>query len=333
MTRRHPSRRARVPIPSLADVVRQLERIERDGGEGTVSLPDDVELPVTSLDKPYFPDDGYTKGDVMRFYLRVAPALLPAIAHRPLVLRRYPGGITGPSFHQHDPGANTPDGVRVERVVGEPGTAPERRLVGGDPNRAIGEALATLLYTVQLGTIPMNVWHSRVGSITTPDYAVLDLDPDPKAGFARVVQVARLVHEALVARGLDSVPKTSGSRGIHMLIPLPAKSTFDDSAALAEEVASDVARRHPDVATVERSLDERRPGTVYVDHLQNAAGKTLAAVFAVRAKPGAPVSTPLTWRQVNATLHPERYTMATVARRRTALMERWRASMEGCLAQ
>jgi bifunctional non-homologous end joining protein LigD len=334
MTPRHPSRRARVPIPTaVRDVVAQLAKIERDGGDGTVRLPDDVTLDVTSLGKSYFPDDGYTKGDVMRFYLRVAPALLPAIAHRPLVLRRYPGGIEGPSFHQHDPGANTPDGVRVEEVVGEPGSAPERRLVGGDPDRRLGEAIATLLYTVQLGTIPVNVWHSRVGSIATPDYAVLDLDPDPKAGFAGVIKVARLVHDVLVERDLTGVPKTSGSRGIHMLIPLPARSTFDDSAALAEEVATEVARRRPELATVERSLDERRKGTVYVDHLQNAAGKTLAAVFAVRAKPGATVSTPITWRQVTGALRPERFTIETVARRRTSLMERWRDAMAECIGR
>lgn len=344
MTPRHPSPRARVPSPRprrgaggrgdpLPEVVAQLDRIERQDGGGTLRLPDDVELPVTSLDKPYFPDDGYTKGDVMRFYLRVAPALLPAIAGRPLVLRRYPGGIAGPSFHQHDPGERTPAGVRVEQVVVERGSAPERRLVGGDPHRALGQAIATLLYAVQLGTIPMNVWHSRVGSIASPDYAVLDLDPDADAGFGGVVRVARLVHEALVARGLDSVPKTSGSRGIHMLIPLPPRATYDASAALAEEVAAEVAERHPALATVERSLDDRPPGTVYVDHLQNAAGKTLAAVFAVRARPGATVSTPLTWRQVTGALRPERYTIATVARRRAALMERWRSAMADCLGR
>jgi len=332
MRRRHPSPRARVPLPCGArDVVAQLAKIERDGGDGTLRLPDDVTLDVTSLGKTYFPKEGYTKGDVMRFYLRVAPALLPAIAHRPLVLRRYPGGIAGPSFHQHDPGANTPPGVRVEDVVVERGSAPERRLVGGDPDRRLGEAMATLLYTVQLGTIPVNVWHSRVASITTPDYAVLDLDPDAKAGFAGVVQVARLVHEVLVERDLTSVPKTSGSRGIHMLIPLPARSTFDDSAALAEEVATEVARRRPDLATVERSLDARRPRTVSLDHLQTAARKTPAAVFAVRAKPGATVSTPLTWRQVTRALQPERFTIETVARRRTSLMARWREGMADCI--
>lgn len=328
--RPRPARRGAGADPYAA-LVAQLDRIERDGGDGDLRLPDDVTLHVTSLDKVYFPGPGYTKGDVMRFYARLAPALLPAIAHRPLVLRRYPEGIDGTSFHQHDPGARTPAGVRVEQVIAERGSAPERRLVGGDPKRALGEALATLLYTVQLGTIPVNVWHARVGAIDTPDYAVLDLDPDAKAGFAGVVHVARAVHAELVARGLESVPKTSGSRGIHMLIPLPAGTSWDESAALAEEVATAVAARHPTRATVERALEGRPRGTVYVDHMQNAAGKTLAAVFSVRARPEATVSTPLTWRQVTATLRADRFTMATVARRRTDLMARWRTAMAECL--
>jgi bifunctional non-homologous end joining protein LigD len=306
-----------------AAAVSALDRIERDGGDGDLELPGGVTLHVTSLDKVYFPEHGYTKGDVMRFYARLAPALLPAIADRPLVLRRYPEGIDRPSFHQHDPGARTPSGVRVEKVVGEPGTPAERRLVGADPARRPGEALATLLYTVQLGTIPVNVWHSRVRSIASPDYAVLDLDPDEKAGFAGVLTVAKLVHATLVSRGLYSVPKTSGSRGLHMMIPLPRRSSFDDAAALAEEVATEVARAHPELATVERALDARPAGTVYVDHLQNAAGKTLAAVFAVRARPDATVSTPLTWRQVTRALRPERFTIASVARQRATLMARW----------
>jgi bifunctional non-homologous end joining protein LigD len=312
----------------LKDVVAQLDRIERDGGSGELRFPhEDLTLPVTSLGKTYFPEPGLTKGDVMRFYVRLAPALLPAIADRPLVLRRYPNGVAGPSFHQHDPGEHTPESVRVAEVPEADGST-ERRLVGGDPERSLGQALATLLYSVQLGAIPVNAWHSRVGSLDTPDYAVLDLDPDPKAGFARVIEVGRAVHAELERRGLRSAPKTSGSRGVHMLIPLAPGTTFDESAALAEEVATAVARAHPKIATVERGIDERPRGTVYVDHMQNAAGKTLVAVFSVRARPEATVSTPLTWRQVSRTLDPNRYTIATVTRQRAALMSRWRAAMD-----
>jgi bifunctional non-homologous end joining protein LigD len=255
----------------------------------------------------------------MRYYARMAPVLLPELAGRPLALRRYPGGIEGDSFFQHDPGEHTPDAVRTAYVRVETGVE-ERRLIGGE--------LATLLYTVQLGSIPVNAWHSRVGTLDAPDYAVLDLDPGPEATFRRVVDVARRVHAELGRQGLVGVPKTSGSRGIHILVPLPPETGYDVAARVAEEVATAVAEGAPEVATVERSLADRPPGTVYVDHMQNAYGKTLAAVFTARARPGAPVSAPLSWRQVTAALDPKRWTVATVPRQRQALAERWRGQME-----
>ena len=307
---------------AFASIVDQLRRIEREGGDGTLTLAGGVSLEVTSLDKPYFPEDGVTKGGVMRYYARLAPAILPAIADRVLVLRRYPTGIHGPYFHQHDPGEHVPAGVRVERVA-EAGGDVERRIVGDDPAARPGAALATLLYTVQLGAIVVNAWHSRVSAPRTPDYAVLDLDPQPNTPFPRIVDVARLVHAALVRRGLSSVPKTSGSRGIHMLVPLPPASSFEDAAALGAEVAAEVAESNPTIATVERSIEARPPGSVYVDHLQNALGKTLATVFSVRARRGALVSTPLDWARITRTLAPERYTVATVGRRSAEHIARW----------
>lgn len=288
-----------------------------------LELPGGRALRVTSLDKVYFPDDGITKGAVMRYYARVAPALLPAIAGRPLMLRRYPNGIAGPDFHQHDPGEHTPDGVRTA-MVQEAGGDVERRLVGADPHDDPGSALATLLYTIQLGAIVVNPWHSRIESLETPDYAVLDLDPMPDAGFGRIVDVARLVHRSLQLRGLASVPKTSGSRGVHMLVPLPVGTTYDESAALALEIAEEVAELAPDVATVERSIDARPARSIYVDHMQNALGKTLAAVFSVRARRGALVSTPLAWSQVAGRLDPTRYTVRSVGRDHERYIAKWR---------
>jgi bifunctional non-homologous end joining protein LigD len=254
----------------------------------------------------------------MRYYARMAPSILPQLAGRPLALRRYPNGIAGDSFFQHDPGEHVPDAVRTQHVRVESGIE-ERRLIGGD--------LLTLLYTVQLGAIVVNAWHSRIGTLDAPDYAVLDLDPGPETPFTRVVEVARLVHEQLTRQGLTGVPKTSGSRGIHILVPLPPDTGYDVSARLAEEVAGTVAESHPEIATVRRALAERPPGTVYVDHLQNAYGKTLASVFAARARAGAPVSAPLSWRQVAAGLDPLRWTIATVPRQRRALTERWTQGM------
>jgi bifunctional non-homologous end joining protein LigD len=310
-------------VDAFDHVAEALQRIESAGGDGNVEIGDGVSLHVSSLDKPYFPDDGVTKGGVMRYYAYLAAAILPSIADRPLVLRRYPAGITGPSFHQHDPGEHTPPGVRVE-LVPETGGQLARRIVGADPATSPASALATLLYTVQLGALVVNAWHSRITAPEHPDYAVLDLDPQPGVDFASIVQVARHVHASLVGRRLDSVPKTSGSRGIHMLVPLPEGSTFAEATALAEEVAAEVAAEHPELATVERSIDQRPAGTVYVDYMQNSIGKTLAAAFAVRAKPGALVSTPLAWSQVTRSLRPARFNIASVQQHRTKHIAHWR---------
>jgi bifunctional non-homologous end joining protein LigD len=251
----------------------------------------------------------------MRYYARVAPVLLPAIDGRPLALKRYPDGVDGPSFFQHDPGRAPPGAVRLARVAVEHGP-PERRYVGGD--------LRTLLHTVQLGTVAVNAWHSRVDRIDTPDYCVLDLDPGPDAPFARVARIAVAVRDALAERGHRPALKTSGSRGLHLLVPLPPGATYAGSAALAEEVAHAVAAAHPAEATVERSLGARAPGQVYVDHMQNAHGKTLAAVYSVRARSGATVSTPIGWAQLaRPGFDPGAFTALTVPKRLVSLNRHW----------
>jgi bifunctional non-homologous end joining protein LigD len=309
----------RPPPADHPTVARQLAAIERRGGDGELVFAAGLTLAVSSLDKPFFPSVGLTKGGLMRYYARVAPALLPAIDGRPLALKRYPDGVDGPSFFQHDPGRAPPDAVRLARVAVEHGP-PESRYVGGD--------LRTLLHTVQLGTIAVNAWHSRVSSIDTPDYCVLDLDPGPDAPFARIVRVAAAVRDALAERGHAAALKTSGSRGLHLLVPLPPDATYARSAALAEEVAHAVAAAHPAEATVERALGARDPGQVYVDHLQNAHGKTLAAVFSVRARPGATVSAPVSWAQLaRPGFDPGAFTAATVPKRLLSLNRRWVVSL------
>jgi bifunctional non-homologous end joining protein LigD len=198
----------------------------------------------------------------------------------------------------------------------------------GEEPRYIGGDLPTLLHTVQLGTIAVNAWHSRVGSLDAPDYCVLDLDPGPEAPFARVVRVAQWVRAALDRHALAAALKSSGSRGLHILVPLPAGSSYDASAVLAERIAERIAAEHPEEATVARALSARAPGQVYVDHLQNARGKTLASVYAVRARPQATVSTPLSWRQLaRPTFDPTAFTARTVPRQLGRLARRWEAAM------
>jgi bifunctional non-homologous end joining protein LigD len=291
------------PPASRFDVVAQLDLIERRGGEGTVRIDRRTTLGVSSLEKIFFPEDGYTKGDVMRYYTRVAPFILPAMADRPLVLKRFPDGIHGKSFYQQNAPEQVPGGVRVETITNEEGTEQER-IVGGN--------LATLLYTIQLGSISVDPWHSRVQSLDYADYTILDLDPGPRALFERVVEVALWVKEELDALELRSVAKTSGASGVHVAVPLPPRTSNETALLLAQLVATRVAKAHPRQATVERSVKARPPGAIYVDYLQNIRSKTVAGVYGTRAKPGATVSTPLEWAEMTPDLDPREHTIVTV---------------------
>ena len=255
----------------------------------------------------------------MRFYARLAPVLLPAIADRPLVMKRYPNGIRGKAFYQQRAPANPPPSVRVESVSDE-GLTTLERVVGGD--------LATLLYVVQLGAISIDPWHSRVGSVQFADYAIIDLDPGPRAPFKRVVEVAQAVKDVLDQLGLHAVPKTSGASGLHIVLPLPARVANDDARAIAQLVATTVADRHPRIATVERAVNARAPGAVYVDYLQNIRGKTVAGVYSVRAEPRATVSTPLEWVEVTDDLHPDAFTMDSVVERVRDVGDVWARGMK-----
>src|SRR5215218_7305112 len=242
----------------------------------------------------------------MRYYVAVAPYILPAIQDRALVLKRFPNGIKGMAFYQQKAPDEAPPSVRVEEVRDE-GIETQRRLVGGD--------LATLLYIVQLGAVSVDPWHSRVQALEYADYSIIDLDPGPKATFARVIQVARAVKEVLDELGLRAVPKTSGASGIHIVVPLGPRVPNDSARMVAELVATAVADRHPKEATIVRAVKERPPATVYVDYLQNIRGKTVAGVYSARANKGATVSTPLSWDEVDSRLSPSKFTIDNVPAR------------------
>ena len=311
-----PKGRAPRPAPRTP-LEEQLSELE-DAGSGTITLPKGTTLDLSNLGKLFFPDDGYTKGDVLRYYARMAESVLPAVAGRPLVLRRFPNGIGGKAFYQHDV-ADPPPGVRTEAIdVDGNGKAP-RYLVGGE--------LATLLYAVQLGALSVDPWHSRVGALDSADYAILDLDPGPEAPFERVVEVALWVKEELDALGLRGVPKTSGATGVHVYLPLPPRTSPETALLVAQIVATRVAAAHPKEATVERSVRARSAGTVYVDYLQNILGKTVAGAYSVRARPGATVSTPLAWSELTARLDPTAFTIESVPERVERLGDLWREGM------
>ena len=313
------AKRKSARAPAADPVVQQLAALEREGGDGTVAIARGAQLHVSSLGKIYFPESGFTKGDLMRYYARVAPMILPVIADRPLVLKRTPEGITGETFFQQKPPEHAPSVVRVETVVSDEGVS-QPRITGGD--------LATLLYTVQIGCVSVDPWLSRVGSLDSMDYTILDLDPGPRATFDRTLEVARWVKEELDAHGLRAALKTSGSRGLHIAIPLPLRTPYETGVLLAQLVATRVSEAHPREATVERSVKARPPAAIYVDYLQNVKGKSVASAYCVRAKPGATVSTPLEWKELRSGLDPRQFTIETVPARIVKLGDIWSSAIK-----
>lgn len=242
---------------------------------------------LTHLDKLYWPDEGYTKGDLINYYFEVARYILPYLKDRPLIMKRYPNGIAGSSFHQHDVN-EAPDYVRTEELEVEE---------GHEVDYIIGDDKATLLYMANLGAIERHPWHSRVRNLDRPDWFVFDLDPQG-VEWEEICDVAVSCKEILDDLGLDSYAKTSGSRGIHIYVPVKPAYSYAEVANFARGVAELVERANPAVATLERSLKKRKKSRIYVDHMQNARGKSVVAPYSVRPKPGATVSAPLEWGEV-----------------------------------
>lgn len=263
------------------------------------------EVKFTNFKKIFWPDEGYTKGDLIEYYRTIAPSLLPYLKDRPLVLTRYPDGIAGKSFFQKDAPEFVPTWIRREKIYSK------------DTDRDIGyiivNDLETLLYVINMGTIPLHLWSSRIDSLERPDWLVLDLDPKG-APFAHVINVARALQEILTKLRLESFIKTSGASGLHILLPLGARYTHEQAKNFARLLAILGTESVPDISTIARPL-AARGGKVYIDFGQNGYGVTIAAPFAVRPLPGATVSCPLNWHEVNGRLHPSRFTIKTVPAR------------------
>jgi bifunctional non-homologous end joining protein LigD len=250
----------------------------------------------TRREKVFWPDEGITKGDLLDYYEAAWPWIGPYLRDRPLVLTRYPDGITGKSFFQQ----NAPDFT--------PGWATRREIDGTD--FFLCNDLQTLLYVINSGAIPLHVWSSRVGSLDRPDWLILDLDPK-EAPFESVVRVARRLHALLGELGAQHYVKTSGQDGLHILVPLGASLTHEETRTLGELLARVVVSDLPDIATITRPV-AARGDRVYVDFLQNGRGRLIASAFSVRPRPHAPVSTPITWGQVTKRLDPRRFTLRNV---------------------
>jgi bifunctional non-homologous end joining protein LigD len=313
--RRHAAERAPKSVLSKAAVgklVEQLDAIEQGNGNGVLQLPGGDRLEVSNLGKVFWPKLKLTKGDLFRHYVRVAPVILPVLADRPLVMKRYPNGVGGKPFYQHRAPDKLPPGVRVEVVASDTESRPH--LIGG--------SLVTLLYTVQLASISQDPWFSRVGPEHTIDHIAIDLDPPEDLPFARVLEVARSVREQLDLLKAPGFPKTSGSGGLHIYVPMPPDTPYEAGLLFAQIVATMVARKHPKTATVERSV-AARGRRVYVDYLQNIKGKTLASAYSARANDFAGVSTPLTWDEIEEGVSPKDFTIQNFAERLENVGDLW----------
>jgi bifunctional non-homologous end joining protein LigD len=293
--------------------------IREDKSAGEVTAPQPIadvikrgtrELRLTNLDKPFWPDEGITKGDLLRYYQAVAPAILPHLKNRPFTMRRYPDGAYGQAFFQKDAPKHMPEWIPTFHALVSTRDKPRTKKHVDFP--LVNDELA-LLWMVNMGCIDMNTWYSRIDKPDRPDFVLFDLDPTPEVPWTQTVEVALILKELLDALELQSFPKTSGGKGFHVLVPVDRRSTYEDTRAFAEHVAGAIARTHPKLATTEWSKARRRG--VLIDSNQNGEGKTIASAYSVRPRPNAPVSTPLRWSEVNEKLNPSIYTMPVVLER------------------
>jgi bifunctional non-homologous end joining protein LigD len=279
-------------------------------------------LRLSNLDKVFWPEEGITKGDLLAYYREIAPVLVPHLRDRPFTLKRYPDGIEGEFFFQKDAPKHMPDWIPTVDVQATTRERPRRTRTIRAP--LVNDELA-LLWMVNMGCIDMNAWYSRADRPGRPDFVLFDLDPSPDVGFRETVEVALLVKQALDAFGLASFPKTSGGDGLHVLVPVERRHTYEDTREFCEIVARALVRTHRGLVTTEWAKRKRRG--VLIDCNQNGEGKTIASVYSVRPRPGAPVSTPLRWDEVNADLDPAAFTMGAVLAR----VERFGDLFEGVL--
>jgi bifunctional non-homologous end joining protein LigD len=276
-----------------------------EGQNEVVLAIEERRLKFTNIKKVFYPQEGYTKRDVINFYAAVADLLVPHLQGRPLSLRRYPNGIDGESFFQKEAPAGIPDWLHTEKVATDEESS--TRFV-------IADDKASLLYLANLGCIDQNPWMSRMGSLENPDFILIDLDPY-HCGYDRIIETAQLVRQKLDQIGLTGYPKTTGGDGMHIYIPLEPVYTFQQARSFAEILARWLASERPDLFTTPRNVAAREKGKVYFDYLQISSGKTISAPYVLRAYPGAPVATPLSWSEVKPGLTPTQFHIGNAVRR------------------
>jgi bifunctional non-homologous end joining protein LigD len=267
------------------------------------------EVHLSSADRVLFPRDGVTKGDLFAYYEKVAPTLVPHLRDRPFTMKRYPHGIDGEVFFQKQAPKHLPSWIPTRQFTTHPRDGGSRLV-----DFALVNSPEAVLFMVQNNCIDMNAWYSRVDKPHRPDFVLFDLDPpDERDGFEQAIDVAHLIRELLDEVGLPGYVKTSGADGIHVVAPITRRSTFEQTYAFAEQASRLLEARHPGLLTTQW-LKKKREG-VLVDHRQNGWGKTIASVYSVRPKPGAPVSTPLHWDELRKGITPRDFTMEVALER------------------
>ncbi|MGZ8919568.1 MAG: non-homologous end-joining DNA ligase [Limisphaerales bacterium] len=291
-------------VPSRAPRSKRLRTFELPANAVDVELEiEGKTVKLTNLKKPFWPDLGITKGDLIQFYADVSPYLLPHLEHRAMVMKRYPNGAYGDFFFQKRAPVPRPDWIDICSIEHSSGNVIDFPIV---------RDLPSLLWVVNLGCIDLNQWYARCDDVNRPDYLHFDLDPVKGADFDDVLKSALLVHEALEALGMPNYPKTTGSRGIHIYVPIERGPLQKEVWTFAKRFAQSMEKLYPNLITAEYKIAKRPDDHVLVDYNQNAWGRTLSSVYSVRPKPHAPVSTPVTWDEIRSGLRIEDFRLDNV---------------------
>ena len=309
---RHPASASRRPR-RLAVVPRGL-RIPTEGNDVELSVGE-RRVRLTNLRKPFWPELGITKGNLLQYYADVAPTLIPHVRDRAMVMKRYPNGASGEFFFMKRAPTPRPEWIETCAIEHASGSVIDFPMV---------QDLAALLWVINLGCIDLNEWYARCDDVDRPDYLHFDLDPTEGATFAQIREAALVVRAALKALGMPSYAKTTGSRGIHVYVPIVRGPTQKDVWTFAKGLSSDIARRQPRLLTAVYAKAQRPARRVLVDYNQNAWGRTLASVYSVRPRPQAPVSTPVLWEEVERGIEIEDFRIDNIAARLAKVGDLWR---------
>lgn len=297
----------RMPVPPSSVIPTTVNDVTLTIGGKNVRL--------TNLHKPFWPELGVTKGDLLRFYADVSPALLPHLHGRAMVMKRYPHGAAGEFFFMKRAPSPRPEWIELCSIAHSSGDVIDFPMV---------QDLASLLWVVNLGCIDLNQWYAQCDDVDRPDYVHFDLDPVPGASFDRVLEVALIVHESLTALGMPNFAKTTGSKGIHVYVPIVRGPTQKKVWTFAKSLAFTIAAQYPKTVTAEYRIAKRPKGRVLVDYNQNAWGRTLASIYSVRPKLQPTVSTPVSWEEIQSGLRIEDFHLRNVPARVLELGDLWK---------